>query len=88
MALMINGNCVNCTVCMPECPNEAISPGDGIFVIDPNKCTECIGHYDESQCIDICPVECIVVNPDRVESRGELQAKVDTIKAAAASKGT
>lgn len=75
MALMINDNCVNCTVCEPECPNDAISAGDGIYVIDPDKCTECIGHYEESQCLDICPVECILVDPNRIESKDELEAK-------------
>jgi len=81
MALMINDVCVNCTVCEPECPNDAISPGEGKYVIDPEKCTECVGHFDESQCIDVCPVECIVPNPDYVESRADLEAKSERLKA-------
>ena len=44
MALMITDECINCDVCEPECPNEAISQGPEIYVIDPKKCTECVGH--------------------------------------------
>lgn len=82
MALIITSDCVNCTVCESVCPNEAIAPGDGVFVIDPDKCTECVGHYEESQCIDVCPVECIVINPNRVESVEDLEAKAERLKAA------
>jgi ferredoxin len=81
MALMINEDCINCAVCEPECPNNAISAGDDIFVIDPDKCTECVGHFDESQCIDVCPVDCIVVDPKRVESKEQLQAKYQRLTA-------
>ncbi|MBF0170424.1 MAG: YfhL family 4Fe-4S dicluster ferredoxin [Nitrospinae bacterium] len=80
MALMINDECVNCGVCEPECPNDAISEGDDIYVIDPAKCTECVGHYDEAQCVDVCPVDCIVADPDNAESREELQAKFEKLK--------
>ena len=59
MALMITDECINCDVCEPECPNGAISQGDEIYVIDPALCTECVGHYDEPQCVDVCPVDCI-----------------------------
>lgn len=75
MALLINEDCINCAVCEPECPNNAISAGDEIFVIDASKCTECVGHFDESQCIDVCPVDCIIVDPAHVESRQQLQDK-------------
>ncbi len=75
MALMITDECINCDVCEPECPNGAISQGDEIYVIDPNLCTECVGHYDEPQCVSVCPVDCIVTNPDRTETKEELQAK-------------
>ena len=47
MALMITDECINCDVCEPECPNDAISPGEEIYVINPNLCTECVGHFDE-----------------------------------------
>ena len=75
MALLINEDCINCAVCEPECPNNAISAGDDIFVIDPEKCTECVGHFDESQCIEVCPVDCIVVDPKHTETKEQLQAK-------------
>ena len=75
MALLINEDCINCAVCEPECPNNAISAGDEIFVVDASKCTECVGHFDESQCTDVCPVDCIIVDPAHVESREQLQDK-------------
>jgi ferredoxin len=79
MALLINDECVNCGVCEPECPNDAISEGDDTYVIDPSKCTECVGHYDEPQCVDVCPVDCIVADPDHAESQDELKAKFDKL---------
>ena len=81
MALMITDECVNCGVCEPECPNEAITEGDDIYVIDPEKCTECVGHYDEPQCVDVCPVDCIPKDPDNEESQEELQAKFEKLTA-------
>ncbi|MDP2240915.1 MAG: YfhL family 4Fe-4S dicluster ferredoxin [Burkholderiales bacterium] len=75
MALIITDECINCDVCEPECPNEAISAGEEIYVIDPNKCTECVGHYDEPQCQIVCPVDCIPLDPDVVETREQLQEK-------------
>ncbi|WP_338860283.1 YfhL family 4Fe-4S dicluster ferredoxin [Mycetohabitans rhizoxinica] len=75
MALMITDECINCDVCEPECPNGAISMGPEIYLIDPDKCTECIGHFDEPQCVQVCPVECIPVNPERVETREQLMDK-------------
>ena len=57
MALLITDECINCDVCEPACPNEAISEGDDIYVIDPDLCTECVGHFDEPQCVVICPVD-------------------------------
>lgn len=59
MSLMITDECINCDVCEPECPNEAIAQGETIYEIDPNKCTECVGHYDTPQCVEVCPVDCI-----------------------------
>ncbi|WPB55285.1 YfhL family 4Fe-4S dicluster ferredoxin [Xylophilus sp. GOD-11R] len=75
MALMITDECINCDVCEPECPNEAISPGETVYVIDANRCTECVGHFDEPQCVQICPVACIPVNPAHVENHDSLFAK-------------
>jgi ferredoxin len=60
MAIMINEDCINCDVCVPECPNDAISEGADIFVIDRDKCTECVGHHDEPQCVEVCPVDAIL----------------------------
>ena len=76
MALMITDECINCDVCEPECPNNAISQGDEIYVIDPAKCTECVGHYEESQCVAVCPVDCIVPDPNHAESKEQLHEKV------------
>jgi ferredoxin len=75
MALMITDRCINCDVCEPECPNEAISLGEEIYEINPEKCTECVGHYDTPQCVAVCPVDCIPLNPMMVESRAQLQLK-------------
>ncbi|MGC3963349.1 MAG: YfhL family 4Fe-4S dicluster ferredoxin [Rhodocyclaceae bacterium] len=75
MSLMITDECINCDVCEPECPNNAISQGAEIYEIDPNKCTECVGHFDEPQCQQVCPVDCIPHNPDYVESQDQLMEK-------------
>ncbi len=79
MSLIITDECINCDVCEPECPNEAITPGEEIYEIDPNKCTECVGHYDEPQCVLVCPVDCIPLDPANEESRGELEAKYERL---------
>lgn len=79
MALIITDECINCDVCEPECPNSAITQGDEIYDIDPALCTECVGHYDEPQCVEVCPVECIPKDPAHEESQEELQAKYDRI---------
>lgn len=81
MALFITDECINCDVCEPECPNEAIFQGEEIFEIDPDSCTECVGHYDEPQCVEVCPVDCILTDPDRPESRDELYAKYERLMA-------
>ena len=75
MALKITDECINCDVCEPECPNGAISQGDETYVINPEKCTECVGHYDEPQCQQVCPVDCIVADPNRAETQDQLMAK-------------
>lgn len=79
MALIITDECINCDVCEPECPNGAISQGEEIYKIDVSLCTECVGHYNEPQCIEVCPVDCIITNPDRIESKEQLQAKYQSI---------
>ncbi len=75
MALLITDECINCDVCEPECPNQAISMGPEIYQIDPNRCTECVGHFDEPQCVQVCPVSCIPVDPAHIESRDSLWAR-------------
>jgi len=75
MALMITDECINCDVCEPECPNEAISLGPEIYVIDARKCTECVGHFDQPQCVQVCPVACIPNDPAWPEDRETLWQK-------------
>ena len=75
MAMLITDECISCGACESECPNEAISPGDEIYVINPDLCTECIGFYDEPQCVEVCPVEAIIKDPDHQESNDELLEK-------------
>jgi ferredoxin len=82
MALMITDECINCDVCEPECPNDAISQGEEIYVIDPNLCTECVGHFDKPQCQQVCPVDCIPFNPDVRETQEELLEKYLQLTAA------
>jgi ferredoxin len=75
MALLINELCVNCDVCAPACPNQAITQGETIYEIAPSRCTECVGHFDTPQCVEVCPVECILVDPAQPESRDQLLHK-------------
>jgi len=82
MALLITDECINCDVCEPECPNEAITEGEEIYVIDPLKCTECVGHYDEPQCQQVCPVDCIPLDPNNVESEDALMVKYERLTGA------
>ena len=75
MALMITDECINCDVCEPACPNEAISMGPEFYGSEPQRCTECVGHFDEPQCVTLCPVACIPVDPGHIESKDSLWAK-------------
>jgi ferredoxin len=75
MALLITDECINCDVCEPECPNGAISSGEEFYVINPSLCTECVGHFETSQCVEVCPVDCIIVDPKRRETQDELHGK-------------
>ena len=79
MALLITDECINCDVCEPECPNSAIYQGDEIYEIDPLRCTECVGHFDEPQCVVVCPVECIIVDPERTETINILLKRYQTL---------
>lgn len=75
MALYITDQCINCDVCEPECPNDAIYQGEFIYEIEAARCTECVGHYKKEQCVVICPVDCIFVHPEHEEDANKLQAK-------------
>lgn len=80
MAFKITDECINCGACEPECPNMAISAGDEFFEIDSDKCTECVGHFDESQCAAVCPVDCCVPDPKNKESKEELMTKYERLQ--------
>ena len=75
MATMITEECINCGACEPECPNQAISQGEDIFVIDPKLCTECVGFHDEEACASVCPVDCCVPDPKIVETEVDLYSR-------------
>lgn len=75
MSLKIEETCVNCDVCEPVCPNQAITLGEWIYQIHSDRCTECVGHYDTPQCVAVCPVDCIVLDPNCVETHQQLVAK-------------
>lgn len=75
MAYKITADCISCGACEPECPNAAISEGDSIYIINPDRCTECIGHFEASRCADVCPVEACVADPAHKESKDQLIAK-------------
>ncbi len=75
MSLYITDECINCDVCEPVCPNEAIYQGQEIYEIDPNLCTECVGHFDQPQCVEICPIDCIPKDPNHVETEANLLEK-------------
>ena len=80
MSLLINEECIACDACIDECPNGAIEEGDPIYVIDPDRCTECVGEYDEPACIAVCPVDCIIPDPDNVETVEELKLKHEQLQ--------
>lgn len=81
MALTITEDCINCNACLPECPNEAISEGPLVYLVDADKCTECVGHYETSQCKEVCPVDCILPDPARIEDRAQLLVKYQQLAA-------
>ena len=75
MAYKITDECISCGACETECQNEAISEGETIYVIDPEKCTECVGNFESAKCAEICPVDCCVPDPDHEESKEQLLEK-------------
>ncbi|AUZ06456.2 MULTISPECIES: YfhL family 4Fe-4S dicluster ferredoxin [Vitreoscilla] len=82
MSLLITDECINCDVCEPECPNDAIYQGDEIYEIHPHLCTQCVGHYDEPQCQQVCPVDCILIDEEKPETQAELQDKYEKLQEA------
>ena len=81
MSLFITDECINCDVCEPECPNDAIYQGEEIYEINPSLCTQCVGHYDEPQCQQVCPVDCILVDEEHPETPQQLQEKHERLVA-------
>jgi ferredoxin len=81
MSLMITDECINCDVCEPECPNEAIYQGEEIYEIDPDKCTQCVGHFEQPQCQEVCPVDCIPLDPGHEETQEQLLEKYHLLTA-------
>ncbi|UQB41443.1 YfhL family 4Fe-4S dicluster ferredoxin [Thiomicrospira microaerophila] len=75
MALKILSGCINCDMCEPECPNQAISMGEKVYEINPDLCTECVGYYDNPTCISVCPLDVIIKDPEYVESQDSLYEK-------------
>ncbi|OTA19398.1 ferredoxin [Xenorhabdus beddingii] len=76
MALLITKRCINCDMCEPECPNQAITMGAEIYEIEPERCTECIGHYEKPTCQSVCPItNTIILNPDHQENEEQLWDK-------------
>ncbi|GAA7257907.1 ferredoxin [Helicobacter cholecystus] len=80
MSVLIREECIACDACREECPNEAIEEGDPIYCIDPDRCTECVGYYDEPSCIAVCPVDAIISDPDNIESMEELRYKYEQLQ--------
>lgn len=75
MSTYITEDCINCAACVPECPNEAISEGDGIYIIDGELCTECVGFNEKEACQAVCPTECCLPDPKHPEDEAALVAK-------------
>jgi ferredoxin len=80
MSMLILDDCISCGACEPECPNEAITQGDSIYLVDADKCTECVGAFDDPKCVETCPVDgCIVTDPNHTETRALLQEKYERL---------
>ena len=87
MSTLITEACINCGACVPACPNNAIYEGgqrwelDGsehpplredVYYIAPDKCSECVGFFDQEQCAAACPVDCCIPDPDLPEQEPAL----------------
>ena len=79
MATYITEECINCGACEPECPNEAISEGEDIYVIDPALCTECVGFHGEEACAAVCPVDCCVPDESNAEDEEVLLSRAQKL---------
>jgi ferredoxin len=79
MAYRITDECISCGACAMECKNEAISEGQEIYVIDPDKCTECVGDFESPKCVEVCPADAAVPDPEHSESRDELLVKWQSV---------
>ena len=75
MAYTITDECISCGACEPECENQAITEAERIYIIDPDKCTECVGNSEVKKCVDICPVDCCIPDPEHNETHEELMEK-------------
>ena len=75
MALRITQQCINCDMCLPECPNEAIFEGAKVYEIEAARCTECVGFYEQPTCMAVCPINCIEPDPAHVEDQAQLMDK-------------
>ncbi|MCC7073599.1 MAG: YfhL family 4Fe-4S dicluster ferredoxin [Deltaproteobacteria bacterium] len=75
MATIIVEDCTGCGACVAVCPNQAIRAGEQLHVIDPRRCTECVGFFEEEQCAKVCPVDACLPDPDRQESEATLLAR-------------
>jgi ferredoxin len=75
MAYQITDECAMCGMCVWECPNAAITEGEGMMEIDPDKCTECVGSNPSPRCVKECPNEAVVLDPLHSETREQLLAK-------------
>lgn len=80
MALLITDACINCDMCLPECPNQAITEGAKVYKIDPLRCTECIGFYEAPTCLAVCPIDCIRPDPHYSETQTELLQKFKSLQ--------
>ncbi len=87
MALKITTDCINCDVCEPECPNDAIYMGEEIYEIEPDLCTQCVGHFDMPQCQEVCPIDCILVDENHSETEDDLLKKAQRIEVSKLSTG-
>jgi ferredoxin len=75
MSYKITDECISCGACEPECPNEAISEGETIYVIDPDKCTQCVGSHPSPKCSEVCPVDAPQPDTSKSETKEQLLAK-------------